>query len=80
MITFMDKNAVEIVNPRDLGRHLNTEEFITTMLRVEVCFVRYEEDFNLAMKLLGTKRASGVAGKEVYTFVGDEARTLYANL
>lgn len=88
MITFFDKQG-EILGTYDPegSRHNlffpshGGPEFFQAIGQVEYAIARYEEHFELAFKMVGSPvRPSSVAGKEVYTFVGDEARTIAANL
>lgn len=51
---------------------------VATLMQVETAFVS-DEAFDFAMLLLGSTRHTGTAGKHQYTFIGDDARTLFAN-
>lgn len=90
MITFFNK-AGEILATNREGNHGyktlseyfddTIDQWFYRLGQVEYVTARHDEDFEKAFKILGSQvRPSSVAGKEVYTFVGDEARTLYANL
>jgi hypothetical protein len=90
MITFFNK-AGDILATNREGNHehkdlkeyfdCDTGRWFYRLGQVEYVTVRYDEDFEKAFKILGSQvRPSSVAGKEVYTFVGDEARTIAANL
>lgn len=90
MFTFFTKAGVILATDcegnrgfKDLKEFFGVEftERFHRIGQVEYVTVRYEEDFQKAFEILGSQvRPSSVAGKEVYTFVGDEARTIAANL